>query len=100
MSGRYSNATMCAVLCEWRPGDEATIGKLEANQKGLLLAQLEDVSATMAGQLVMVPVNRKVSNVRTLGHDDPSLIGPIRDTGPSRSCFLTHPNTFRVPNSC
>ena len=49
-------------------------GKLTADQKDPLLAQLEDVSTTMAGQLVTRPVDRQVNNVRTLDRHDPGLI--------------------------
>lgn len=52
-------------------------GKLEADQKAPLLAQLEDVSSTIAGQLVTRPVDRQVNSVRSLDRSDPSLIAPI-----------------------
>lgn len=49
-------------------------GKLEADQKAPLLAQLEAVSSAIAGQLVTRPVDRQVNNVRTVDRSDPSLI--------------------------
>src|SRR5690625_335517 len=49
-------------------------GKLEADQKAPLLAQLEAVSTAIAGQLVTRPVDRQVNNVRTVDCSDPSLI--------------------------
>ncbi|MGO2521018.1 MAG: SOS response-associated peptidase [Microbacterium sp.] len=52
-------------------------GKLEAEQKDPLLAQLDAASMTIAGQLVTVPVDRKVNNVRTLDRTDPSLVDPL-----------------------
>lgn len=51
-------------------------GKLEADAKAPLLAQLEDVSTTIAGQLITRPVDRRVNNVRTLDRHDPGLIEP------------------------
>ena len=57
------------TLAEW-----LSPGKLAAEQKDPLLAQLENVSTTIAGQLVTVPVDRKVNNVRTLDRTDPTLI--------------------------
>ncbi|MGP5292179.1 SOS response-associated peptidase [Brachybacterium tyrofermentans] len=52
-------------------------GKLEAEQKDPLLAQLDAASMTIAGQLVTVPVDRKVNNVRTLDRTDQSLVDPL-----------------------
>ncbi|MGP5364411.1 SOS response-associated peptidase [Brachybacterium tyrofermentans] len=52
-------------------------GKLDAGQKDPLLAQLATASATIAGQLVTVLVDRKVNNVRTLDRDDASLVEPV-----------------------
>ena len=52
-------------------------GKLDAERKDPLLAQLEDVSTMIAGQLVTVPVDRQVNNVRTLDRADSSLIAPL-----------------------
>ncbi len=52
-------------------------GKLEPAQKDPLLAQLDQVSTTMAAELVTVPVDRQVNNVRTLDRTDPSLIAPL-----------------------
>lgn len=60
------------TLAEW-----LSPGKLAAEQKDPLLAQLENVSTTIAGQLVTVPVDRKVNNVRTLDRTDPTLIDPV-----------------------
>lgn len=52
-------------------------GKLEAEQKDPLLAQLDAASTTIAGDLVTVPVDRKVNNVRTLDRSDASLVEPV-----------------------
>ena len=59
-------------MAEW-----LTPGKLDAEQKDPLLAQLDDVSTLLAGQLVTVPVDRQVNNVRTLDRTDPSLTAPL-----------------------
>ncbi|MGP5056965.1 SOS response-associated peptidase [Brachybacterium paraconglomeratum] len=55
-------------------------GKLEPEQKDPLLAQLDQVSTAMAAELVTVPVDRQVNNVRTLDRTDPSLVAPL-ETG-------------------
>lgn len=68
---------MPAFLTEDAVAEWLVPGKLEAEQKDPLLAQLEDVSTTIAGQLVTVPVDRQVNNVRTLDRTDPSLIAPL-----------------------
>ena len=68
---------MPAFLTEDTVAEWLSPGKLDAEQKDPLLAQLEDVSTTVAGQLVTVPVDRQVNNVRTLGRTDPSLIAPL-----------------------
>ena len=52
-------------------------GKLGGEQKDPLLAQLDEVSTAMAAELVTVPVDRQVNNVRTLDRTDPSLIAPL-----------------------
>lgn len=60
------------AMAEW-----LTPGKLDAEQKNPLLAQLENVSTTIAGQLVTAPVDSQVNNVRTLDRTDPTLIAPV-----------------------
>src|SRR5699024_9569070 len=45
-------------------------GKLEPEQKDPLLAQLGDASTAMAAELVTLPVDRQVNNVRTLDRND------------------------------
>ncbi|MGP9736666.1 SOS response-associated peptidase family protein, partial [Brachybacterium sp. AOP42-C2-15] len=53
-----------------------TSGKLAAEQKDPLLAMIDDVSATVAGELETYAVDRQVNNVRTLDRTDPTLIEP------------------------
>lgn len=60
------------ILGEW-----LSPGKLEAEKKDPLLAQLDEVSTSVASQLVTRRVDRQVNNVRTLDHTDPSLIAPL-----------------------
>ncbi|APX34597.1 hypothetical protein BH708_03150 [Brachybacterium sp. P6-10-X1] len=68
---------MPAFLAEDAIEEWLSPGKLEADQKAPLLAQLEDVSTEVAGQLVTRPVDRQVNNVRTLDRNDPGLIEPL-----------------------
>ena len=63
------------VAQEW-----LTPGKLDAAQKDPLLAQLDEASSLISSELVTVPVDRKVNNVRTLDRTDPSLVEPIEVT--------------------
>ncbi|MCZ4326755.1 SOS response-associated peptidase [Brachybacterium paraconglomeratum] len=71
---------MPAFLTEEALADWLAPGKLEAEQKDPLLAQLEEISTTVAGQLVTVAVDRQVNNVRTLDRSDPTLIEPVTQT--------------------
>ena len=68
---------MPAFLTDDAVAEWLTPGKLDAEQKDPLLAQLDDVSTLLAGQLVTVPVDRQVNNVRTLDRTDPSLTAPL-----------------------
>ncbi|GAP77907.1 SOS response-associated peptidase [Brachybacterium paraconglomeratum] len=65
---------MPVFLAEDAVADWLVPRMLEPEQKEPLLAQLDQVSTTMAGELVTVPVDRQVNNVRTLDRTDPSLI--------------------------
>ena len=68
---------MPAFLTEGAVADWLAPGKLEPEQKDPLLTQLDQISTTMAAELVTVPVDRQVNNVRTLERTDPSLIAPL-----------------------
>ena len=63
---------MPVFLSEDAVADWLAPGKLEPEQKDPLLAQLDQVSTAMAAELVTVPVDRQVNNVRTLDRTDPS----------------------------
>lgn len=52
-------------------------GQAQGRTEGPAPAQLEDVSTTVAGQLVTVPVGPQVNNVRTLDRTDRSLNAPL-----------------------
>ncbi|WP_270410191.1 SOS response-associated peptidase [Brachybacterium paraconglomeratum] len=71
---------MPVFLTEDAVADWIAPGKLESEQKDPLLAQLGDASTAMATELVTVPVDRQVNNVRTLDRNDPSLVAPL-ETG-------------------
>lgn len=68
---------MPVFLTEDAVADWLVPGKLEPEQKDPLLAQLDQVSTAMAAELVTVPVDRQVNNVRALDRTDPSLIAPL-----------------------
>ena len=69
---------MPAFLTENAVADWLVPGKLEREQKDPLLAPADQVSTpAMAAELVTVPVDRQVNNVRTLDRTDPSLIAPL-----------------------
>ena len=71
---------MPVFLTDDAVGEWLTPGKLEAEQKDTLLAMIDDVSTTVAGELETYAVDRKVNNVRTLDRTDPSLIEPLAAT--------------------
>src|SRR5699024_11536016 len=71
---------MPVCLTDDAVGEWLTPGKLEAEQKDTLLAMIDDVSTTVAGELETYAVDRKVNNVRTLDRTDPSLIEPLAAT--------------------
>lgn len=71
---------MPAFLTEEALADWLAPGKLGAEQKDPLLAQLEEISTTVAGQLVTAAVDRQVNNVRALDRSDPTLIKPVTET--------------------
>jgi putative SOS response-associated peptidase YedK len=68
---------MPAFLDEEHWADWLTPGKLESSEKDHLHGLLADTSTTVAGELVTVPVDRKVNNNRTLDRNDATLIEPI-----------------------
>nr|WP_301472809.1 SOS response-associated peptidase [Brachybacterium sp.] len=68
---------MPVFLTDEAVGEWLTPGKLEAEQKDPLLAMVDDVSATVAGELETYAVDRQVNNVRTLDRTDPSLVEPL-----------------------
>lgn len=68
---------MPVFLTEEAVGAWLDPGKLEAEQKGPLLAMIDEVSTTVASTLETYAVDRQVNNVRTLERTDPSLIARL-----------------------
>jgi len=68
---------MPVFLTDEAVGEWLAPGKLEPEQKDPLLAMIDDVSSSVAGELETYAVDRQVNNVRTLERTDPSLIEPL-----------------------
>ena len=53
-----------------------------------MLAMLDESSQTVAGTLSTYPVDRPVNSVRTVDHEDPSLVDPAPNRlAPKRRCL-------------
>lgn len=68
---------MPVVLTEETVHEKLTPGKFNAEQKVPLFARLDEASSLVASELVTVPVDQSVDDLRTLDRNDSAPIEPV-----------------------